>query len=129
MIAYCQRDVLTSCQLAPLIRLQMNRITIGRSAMEDAAVARTEFEEQFAVKLDAAGAVYETSEERMKESNALLKRSGGEETLEAAKAGPGSQCSPRLGMSRHSVSKGSECASMTCLLVPGVPWQIWFATS
>ena len=34
----------------------------------------------------AAGAVYETSEERMKECNTLLKRSGGEGTLEAAKA-------------------------------------------
>jgi len=34
---------------------EMNRITIGRSAMEEAAVARVEFEEQYAVKLDAAG--------------------------------------------------------------------------
>ena len=64
---------------------EMNRITLGRSAIEEATVAREEFEKEFAVKLDAVAEVQEGAENLLRTCDAQVKAAAGQEQLEQAK--------------------------------------------
>jgi hypothetical protein len=65
---------------------EMNRITLGRSAIEEATVAREEFEKEFADKLDATADVQEDAAKLLGACDQRVKEAGGQEQLEEAKA-------------------------------------------
>lgn len=65
---------------------EMSRITLGRSALEEASTAREAFEEEFGKKLDAAGAVQEKAEARLYSCDQRVKAAAGQEALGDARA-------------------------------------------
>lgn len=88
---------------------EMNRITLGRSTIEEATVAREKFEQEFAEKLDATAAVQDEAEASLVACERRVKAAAGQEQLEEAKAKAAAAAEARAAMDAEQAAALEEC--------------------